>query len=190
MNTEKNLRFEQEALPHMKALYGLALKYTHSENEAEDLVQEVMYKAYHSFESFDDGTNCRALLFRILSNTFINKFRHKKREREFIANILNENEPRELETSESTESVLENTETASGKNYFYAFSDEIMHAFNSISSEFKTIIIMADIQELSYKEIAQKLRIPMGTVMSRLSRARQMLRNVLGDYAVSLGYAR
>ncbi|MBO4351413.1 MAG: sigma-70 family RNA polymerase sigma factor, partial [Proteobacteria bacterium] len=146
--------------------------------------------AYHNFDLYDEGTNCRAWLFRILTNTFINKYKHKKRERAFIEHILNENEPQVLETSESTESVLENTETAASKNYFYAFSDEIMHAFNSISNEFKTIIIMADIQELSYKEIAQKLKIPMGTVMSRLCRARQMLRNILGDYAVSLGYAR
>lgn len=193
MTLERKQLFEREAMQHMSALYGMALKYTHSESEAEDLVQEAMFKAFRSFDSFDEGTNCRAWLFKILTNTFINKYKSNKREKDFkdhIEKIVSGNEKIVFEISKSAERILETDETRTTKNFFYAFPDEIVHAFNTISNEFKTIVIMADIEGLSYKEIADKLHIPLGTVMSRLCRARQILRNILGDYAVSFGYAK
>lgn len=189
-----NPAFEQEVIPNISALFGMALKYTHSESEAEDLVQDVLVKAYRNFDSYDKGSNCRAWLFRILTNTFINKYRHQQRETAFIEHVLKEN-------SETVEPFIDKTnenelccedrsdqEFLSEHDYFYAFPDEIVHAFKSISKEFRSIIILADLQELSYREIADKLHIPIGTVMSRLSRARQSMRVFLNDYAVSIGY--
>ena len=178
MSTNKKRSFEEEALPHMSALYGMALKYTHNEMEAEDLVQDSLIKAYNSFDSYEEGTNCRAWLFRILTNTFINKYRRNKREHAYIDKIITAPADKSLESLESDVKGAES----------FAFSDEIVHAFNAISSEFKSIVILADLQEFSYKEIADKLHIPLGTVMSRLFRGRQMLKKSLTAYAATAGY--
>lgn len=188
MTTNKQQHFETEAMPHMSALYGMALKYTHNETEAEDLVQDALIKAYNSFNSYEEGTNCRAWLFRILTNTFINKYRRSKRERAYVDKVLTEYLEDSSLTSESADKSLESLETEEATSESFAFSDEIIHALNAISNEFKSIVILADLQEMSYKEIAEKLHIPLGTVMSRLFRGRQMLKKSLTTYAAAAGY--
>lgn len=188
MNALTHSQFEQEALPHMPALYGMALKYTHNESEAEDLVQDSMIKAYNNFDSYVEGTNCRAWLFRIMTNTFINKYRRKRRERAYLDSVVQENTNSDILIANAPEQDLEESESDGTSGCFYAFSDEIVRAFNSVSSEFKSIVMMADLQDLSYKEIAEKLDIPIGTVMSRLFRGRQMLKKNLTEYAIASGY--
>lgn len=189
MSVSPRPNFEQEALPHMSALYGMALKYTHNESEAEDLVQDSMIKAYHNFDSYVEGTNCRAWLFRILTNTFINKYRRKRREHAYIESLVQENTAKGALLANAPEQDLEEAESDGTRGCFYAFSDEIVRAFNNVSVEFKSIVMMADLQELSYKEIADKLGIPIGTVMSRLFRGRQMLKKNLTEYALASGYS-
>ncbi len=188
MTIDKKRVFEEEALPHMPALYGMALKYTHSEPEAEDLVQDALIKAYNSFGSYEEGTNCRAWLFRILTNTFINKYRRSKREHAYIDKILTESADDPAMTAAPADKSLEDLESDVKMSESFAFSDEIVHAFNTVSNEFKSIVILADLQEMSYKEIAEKLHIPLGTVMSRLFRGRQMLKKSLTAYAATAGY--
>ena len=184
----RQLNFEKEAMPHMSALYGMALKYTHNESEAEDLVQDALIKAYNSFDSYEAGTNCRAWLFRILTNTFINKYRRKKRERAYIEQVVSEAIAPVTFVEAPADHPLENLPDAEPAQASFAFSDEIVRAMNTISEDFKSIVLMADLQELSYKEIAQKLRIPIGTVMSRLFRGRKMIKKVLSAYAATIGY--
>ena len=172
----------------MRAMYGIALRYTHSEMEAQDLLQETMVKAYRCFESFEEGTNCRAWLLRIMTNTFINEYRRHRRELNCL-DLVTDEAVDYVETLINTpDQSLEQNEVNQQKGYLYSFSDELMRALNEISSEFKSIIVMADLQDLSYREIADKLQIPVGTVMSRLFRARQMLKKLLSDYASDLGY--
>ncbi len=180
--TTTNTRFEQEAMPHLPELYGMALKYTHDESDAEDLVQDSLFKAYRSFASYQEGTNCRAWLFRILTNTFINKYRHKKREKAFIEQALTSHQEL-MPSSRQPDSALENDESTSNHSWLFSLSDEMLKALNAISDDSQNIIILADIQELSYKEIAATLNIPIGTVMSRLCRSRQMLREYLTKHS-------
>ena len=178
-------RFESEILPNMNMLHHMALKFVHSEAEADDLVQDVMLKAYINIDSLEVGTNSRAWLCRILTNTFINKYRQKKRESSLMEKVVTEVRCHDVAFYEPATQILAKNE----KNTSFAFSDEILKAFNAISGEFRSIIIMADLEELSYREIAEKLQIPMGTVMSRLSRARQMLKKYLVREERSLSYA-
>ena len=185
----KKTRFEQEVLPHTHALYGMALKYTHNESEADDLVQDTMIKAYNSFDAYEDGSNCRAWLYRIMTNTFINKYRRKKRESNYVERLIAEQTNVSPLSAQSPDVFLESTEQITPKTYFYGFSDELLRAFNSISSEFKSILILADLEDFSYKEISEKLHIPIGTVMSRLSRARQMLKKCLSAQDNQANYA-
>lgn len=185
---DKKATFESEAMPYMSALYGMALKYTHNETEAEDLVQDALIKAYNSFDSYEEGTNCRAWLFRILTNTFINKYRRKKRERAYIDRVVSESVNSNELTAAPADHPLETFEGAMPTDESFAFSDEIVHALNTVSPDFKSIVILADLQDMSYKEISEKLHIPLGTVMSRLFRGRQMLKKTLSPYAASCGY--
>ena len=181
-------RFEQEVMPHMRSMYGIALRFTHDEMTAEDLFQETMVKAYRCFDSFEDGTNCRAWLLRIMTNTFINEYRRHRRELnclDLVTDVVAEH----IETFVNTPvQSLEQNEVISQKGFFYSVSDELKCALNAISSELKSIIVMADLLDFSYKEIADALQIPIGTVMSRLFRARQMLKKLLSEYAGALGY--
>lgn len=179
--------FESEALPHAHALYALALRFTRSPSDAEDLVQDVLLKAYQNFDTYQAGTNCRAWLFRILENTFINRYRHKMRENAYIESV--KSEPFSEAAGQPERMPGANDADFSDCDYFNSFPDEVVHALKSVSKDFRSIIILADLQELTYREIAEKLHIPIGTVMSRLARARQSLRRVLGDYARTLGYA-
>jgi RNA polymerase sigma-70 factor (ECF subfamily) len=175
--------FEREAMPHLPALYAAALRMCRNERDAEDLVQEALLRAYRFFDTFEAGTNCKAWLFRILTNVFCNQYR--EREREHV--ILNEAES----SSANLEQFLSgasnqpgDTETALlGK----MVSADVEKALTAVPADFRMAVILADLEDFSYKEIAEIMECPAGTVMSRLYRGRKILQGLLYDYAVEQG---
>jgi len=180
---ERRRNFAALAFPHMDALYGTALRMTRHPFDAEDLMQEVYLRAYRFFDRFEDGTNFKAWIFKILTNTFINRYRQKARapqqtnfdKVEFFYTAA------EKERDDKYESHYDE------KQYADLFGDEVSAALGKLSYEFRAVVILCDIEGFSYKEISQITGAPMGTVMSRLSRARQQLQSYLHDYAQSEG---
>ena len=175
--------FNKEAIPHRDALFNFALKMTGDSDEAEDLVQETYIKAFRFFDKFEKGTNCKAWLFRILKNTFINDYRK------------NHKEPGKVDY-EDIENFYENIKASEIKSFHIqddAFAplldDELSGALEKLPDEFRTVIILSDIEEFSYEEIADFVNCPIGTVRSRLHRARKMLYCALHGYAKKNGYA-
>ena len=177
--------FEEIALVHMDALYSTALRLTRNTVEAEDLVQDTYMRAFRFYDKFQQGTNFRAWIFKILTNTFINNYRKKART------------PHQVEFEKVSFSI-ENQDQYDGPTEWKPeydeaefedmFDDDIKHALDKLSEEFRMIILLADIQGLSYKEISKIADIPIGTVMSRLFRGRRMLQRSLGRYAKREGY--
>ena len=165
--------FEAEALPHMDALYRAAASILHSRSEAEDAVQEAYLQALKSFHRFTPGTNCRAWLFRILFHVIS----HQRR-KWFGRFIFSEREELE-QTAVYAEPVGEEIT-----------DDEVIQAFRKLPQQFAEVVMLADVQEFSYKEIQETLRIPVGTVMSRLSRGRQLLRTQLAECGTRAGIVR
>jgi RNA polymerase sigma-70 factor (ECF subfamily) len=165
--------FEAEALPHMAALYRAAASILHSRSEAEDAVQEAYLHALKSFHRFTPGTNCRAWLFRILFHVIS----HQRRQW-FSRFVFSERE--ELEQTAVYEEPVGEQLT----------DDEVIQAFRKLPRQFAEVVMLADVQEFSYKEIQKTLGIPAGTVMSRLSRGRQMLRTHLAECGVRAGIVR
>jgi RNA polymerase sigma-70 factor (ECF subfamily) len=166
-------RFEAEALPHMDALFRAAAAILHSRSEAEDAVQETYLQALKSFQRFTAGTNCRAWLFRILFHVIS----HQRR-KWFGRLIFSEREELE-QTAVYVEPVAEQLT-----------DDELMQAFRKLPQQFAEVVMLADFQEFSYKEIQETLGIPVGTVMSRLSRGRQLLRVHLAECGARAGIVR
>jgi RNA polymerase sigma-70 factor (ECF subfamily) len=174
--------FEKEAVPHMDALYNYALRMTGDEDDADDLVQETFLKAFRFFDKFEKGTNCKAWLFRIMKNSFINDYRKSTKE------------PNKVDY-EDVQNFYENIKSDEIESKHYeqdAFSDllddEISNAITELPEDFRTVIILSDIEGFSYEEIADFVDIPVGTVRSRLHRARKMLYAQLYDYAKDKGY--
>ena len=166
--------FEAVAVPYLNDLYGTAVHLVRDRTEAHDLVQQVYLKAWRAFHRFEPGTNCRAWLFKIL----INEVRHYRR-RWFNTRTV-------PETSHSFEETLAYEPPVSE-----GIQDEdVLAALNDLPSEFREVVLLADVQEFAYKEIAEMVGIPVGTVMSRLSRGRQQLRVRLADYATAVGVGR
>jgi RNA polymerase sigma-70 factor (ECF subfamily) len=175
--------FEQEVMPHLHTLFGAALRLTRSSSEAEDLVQETYLKAFRSFSQFEVGTNCKAWLFRILTNTFINKYRRKVKEREILDS---EFRVPTLNHSDYTEPALK-IQTPENELADRFLSDEVLQALEKVPVDFRLVVVLSDIYGYSYKEIARRVDIPIGTVMSRLFRGRRLLQDQLLDYAVKEG---
>lgn len=184
---EKQREFEEEALRHFDSLYNAAVRMTHSAWEAEDLVQETYMKAYNSFHQFKRGTHCKAWLFKILTNTYINVYQ-KKRVRSsaeemgtledfYIFNRFEEDIP-------AFGDVI-------GEGFLKRLvSDDILRAIDQLPPEFRTVIILSDLESLSYQEIADILECSLGTVKSRLYRGRRMLQKSLWKYALERGIAK
>lgn len=174
--------FENEFLPHIEALKTFAYYLTYDEEDTDDLVQETYLKAFKSADLYDKGTNSKAWLFKILKNAYINEYRKKSRqpdrvEFEEVVNYHKADEPEDQLYFDLKEDIYDNI-----------MGDEVTIALNSLPSEFRTVILLADIEEFSYKEMALILDVPLGTVRSRLFRARNMLKDILKNYANSLGY--
>jgi RNA polymerase sigma-70 factor, ECF subfamily len=173
--------FEELASPYMSALYAAALRMTRNPSDAEDLVQETYLRAYRGFGGFREGTNLKAWLYRILTNTFINQYRAKKRRPDqvdlddvedfYIFRRLGGLEAADAERTAETEALESMPD------------DEVKQALESIPEQFRMAVILADIEGFSYKEIADILDVPIGTVMSRIHRGRRQLQKLLWDYA-------
>lgn len=178
-----NSTFETEIMKNRSALMNHALRLTRHQRDAEDLLQDTLMKAYRNLDKFEEGTNFKAWLFRIMTNEYINQYRHTQRERSSVdrSESVSENIADARDVSYDESLYVENSED---------FGDEVSHAIHLVPNDFRTIVVMADIQDQSYREISEKLEIPIGTVMSRLFRGRQILRKKLQDYARSLGIIR
>lgn len=174
--------FEKEAIPHMDALYNFALRMTGDSDEADDLVQETYLKAFRFFDKFERGTNCKAWLFRIMKNTFINSYRKSSKEPDKIDYEDVENFYENIKPSSTDSAHLEK------EMYDNLLDDELSNALASLPEDFRTVIILCDIEGFSYDEIADFVDIPVGTVRSRLHRARKMLFAKLYNYASDKGY--
>ncbi|MEY2720241.1 MAG: subfamily polymerase sigma-70 factor [Bacteroidota bacterium] len=174
--------FELEALPHMSALYSFAVRLTRDRDDAADLVQETYLKAFRFFDKFERGTNCKAWLFRILKNSYINKFRKTSKapdtvEYDAIEEFYETIRDSSVETSVLEEQVIDN-----------ALDDEVAKAIEALPEEFRTVIILCDIESFTYEEIAEFIDCPIGTVRSRLHRARKLLAGSLAEYARKRGF--
>jgi RNA polymerase sigma-70 factor (ECF subfamily) len=177
--------FEHEALPHVDALYRAALRLSRNPDEARDLVQETVLRAYRFFHQYTPGTNCRAWLLTILYNNFRNCYRGAGRE---LLSVTPEDFERELEKLSSRgDQALSNPEMLVSEQIL---DHEVSAALDALPPDFCTVLMLVDVQELNYKEVAQVLGIPIGTVKSRVSRGRQMMRTALDAFARRRGLVR
>lgn len=181
---QKRKAFEKLAFEHMDALYSTALRMTRNELDAEDLVQDVYLRAFRFFDKFEQGTNFKAWIFKILTNSFINRYRQRVREPRKV-----DFEKVEFFYGDESKSRDEKFETHyDEKLYRELFEDDIRDALDKLSYDFRTVVVLCDVEGFSYKEIADIIGKPIGTVMSRLSRARQQLQKHLAEFAKREGY--
>ncbi|MCR4293597.1 MAG: sigma-70 family RNA polymerase sigma factor [Candidatus Kuenenia sp.] len=183
--------FEELAMPHVDSLYNMAVRMSTNKEDAEDLVQETYLKAYRFFDTFQKGTNVKAWLFKILRNTFINKYRKTisspsevfYEDIELVSSyVSNNNEPDTKESIDTLKSKVESLDDILG--------DDIKNAIDSLPIEYREAIIYSDIEELTYKDIAEIINVPIGTVKSRINRARSLLRKNLWNYAKERGFVK
>ena len=176
-------RFERDALPFLDALYSAALRMTKNPENAEDLVQETFAKAFTSFHQFTEGTNLRAWLYRILTTTFINIYRKEQRQP-----LIADGELEEWQVAEAATHTSDQGKSAEVEALEQLPDSDIKNALQELPEEFRLAVYFADVEGFSYKEVADILNIPPGTVMSRLHRGRKLLRESLADYAKDRGY--
>lgn len=174
--------FNKEIIPHLDALYNFALRLTTDPNDAEDLVQDTIVKAYRFFSSYEKGTNAKAWLFRILKNSYINNYRKKSKK------------PQEVDYDEVStfyETVrAERTDTSDleDKMYRELMDDDITNALEELPEDFRTVVLLCDVEGFTYEEIANMLDVPIGTIRSRLHRGRNLLKVQLMEYAQNRGF--
>ncbi len=178
----KDKEYEKEFLPHIDAVYNFAYRLTFDEEEANDLVQETYMKAYRFFDSYEKGTKAKAWLFRILKNSFINIYRKKSKQ----PSKVDYSEVEDYYNSDNTQ--LEHTVDLRQETVQNMMGDEITNALNSLAVDFRSIIILCDLEGFTYEELSKILDIPIGTVRSRLHRARNLLKVKLQEYAKKRGY--
>lgn len=180
---DRNVRFERDALVFTNQLYAAALRYTKNPEDARDLLQDTYLKAFTSFHQFEEGTNLRAWLYRVLTTTFINSYRKEQRQPQISQGEL---EDWQLEKAQSHTSDL--GKSAEVEALEKLPDSDIKRALQEIPEDFRMVVYLADVEGFSYKEIAEIVGAPAGTVMSRLHRGRKQLRDKLADYASELGY--
>ncbi|MEX1010972.1 MAG: sigma-70 family RNA polymerase sigma factor [Balneolaceae bacterium] len=178
----KQQDFHEEILPHLDALYNFALRLTTEPNDAEDLVQDSIVKAYRFFSSYEKGTNAKAWLFRILKNSYINNYRRKSKK------------PQEVDYDEVAtfyETIrAERTESSDleDKMFSQLIDDDLTNALEDLPEDFRTVVLLCDVEEFTYEEIANMLDVPIGTIRSRLHRGRNLLKVQLEEYARKRGF--
>jgi RNA polymerase sigma-70 factor (ECF subfamily) len=179
---QKQKDFDEEIIPHMDALYNFALRLTTDPNDAEDLVQDTIVKAYRFFSSYEKGTNAKAWMFRILKNSFINNYRKTSKK------------PSQVdydEVSSYYESIrAERTDTSDLENLMFRemMDDDLSNALTRLPEDFRTVVLLCDVEGYTYEEIANMLDVPIGTIRSRLHRGRNLLKTELLEYAKKRGY--
>lgn len=176
---QRRAAFEAEALPHLDTVYRVALRLSGNEAQAEDLVQETMLKAFRSWHQYKPGTNVRAWLLTILRHSFINEYRKARRQ-------ATEVDVHRVEGFTVFEEVQESD--PEGQFFDQIVDDDVLRAIDRLPDEFRETLVLSDVEDLSYAEIAEVTEVPVGTVKSRLFRARQALQRELYDYAVEMGY--
>ena len=184
---ERDVRelFEEQAIPFMDQLYAAAMRMTRNPADAADLVQETFVKAFAAFGQFQQGTNLKAWLYRILTNTFINSYR--KNQRNPYQGTIDELEDWQLGGAESATATT--TRSAEAEAIDHLPDSAVKDALQSIPEDFRLAVYFADVEGFSYQEIADIMKTPVGTVMSRLHRGRRMLRELLAQYAHGRGIA-
>ena len=176
---QKRAGFEQEALVHLDALYRVALRLTGNAADADDLVQETMLKAYRAWDQYEKGTNAKGWLLTILRNSFINEYRRRTRHPETV----------DVDTIEPYAVFGEvQDDDPQGAFFDQIVDDEVLKAIDELPEAFRETLVLSDVEGMSYQEIGKILGVPVGTVKSRLFRARQALQGKLYQYAVSMGY--
>lgn len=179
---QRHKEFEAEALPHMDVLYSFALRTTGNPDDAQDLLQETFMKAFRFWDKYEKGTNIRAWLFRIMKNSYINRYRKESREPdkvdyEDVENFYNSIRADSTDSNDLQEHLFGNM-----------LGDEVTMALQKLPEEFRTVVILCDIEGYTYEEIAEFIDSPIGTVRSRLHRGRKMLQKELRKYAKKKGY--
>ena len=182
---QRRKRFEADALQYMNQLYSAALRYTKNPADALDLVQDTYAKAYVSFHQFEPGTNLKAWLYRILTTTFINTYRKDQRRPQ-----LSDQELEDWQIADASSHTSDQGKSAEDVALENLPDSDIKRALAEIPEEFRIAVYLADVEGFSYKEIAEIVGVPTGTVMSRLHRGRKQLREKLTDYARELGYVK
>jgi RNA polymerase sigma-70 factor (ECF subfamily) len=183
--TDRRKRFEDEALPHLDALYTMAIRLARNPDDANDLLQETVLRAYRFFHQFESGTNCRAWMLTILFNNFRNGYRKSSREQpassaeEFERKV--ENESLRTDPAGSNPEAMLSVQGMEG---------EVESALASLPGEFRDAILLVDVEELSYQEVSGVLNVPIGTIKSRVSRGRALLRDTLANFAKERGIIR
>jgi len=183
---QRRARFERDALPFLDQLYAAAMRMTRNPADAEDLVQETFVKAFAAFHQFQEGTNLKAWLYRILTNTFINSYR--KRQRQPQQSTAENIEDWQLAAAESHQST--GLRSAEMEALDHLPDSDVKDALQRLPEDFRLAVYLADVEGFSYKEIAEIMGTPIGTVMSRLHRGRRGLQRLLGDYARERGLVR
>lgn len=182
---ERTKRFERDALQYMNQLYAAALRYTKNPDDAQDLVQDTYAKAYTSFHQFEPGTNLKAWLYRVLTTTFINNYRKDQRRPQ-----TSDGEIEDWQLADAASHTSDQGKSTEDVVLESLPDSDIKRALTEIPEEFRMAVYLADVEGFSYKEIAEIVNVPTGTVMSRLHRGRKLLREKLSGYARELGYVK
>lgn len=179
---EKQERFKQEMVPHLDALYNFALQLTSDPNDAKDLLQDTIVKAYRFFDSYKIGTNAKSWMFRILNNSYINDYRRKSNLPGFV----------DFDEISSFFEIIrdERTDTTDLEDIIYRnlLNDDVAEALSKLKEKYRSVVVLCDLEGFSYEEISNMLDLPIGTVRSRLHRGRLLLKEHLLNYARELGY--
>lgn len=179
---QKQEDFEEEIIPHLDAMYNFALRLTSDPSDAEDLVQDTIVKAFRFFSSYEKGTNAKAWLFRILKNSYINNYRKKSKQ-------PNQVDYDEVSTFyETIRAERTDTSDLEDKMFRDLIDDDISKALEELPEDFRTVVLLCDVEDFTYEEIANMLDVPIGTIRSRLHRGRNLLKAQLMEYAKDRGY--
>lgn len=179
---EKQNDFQEEIIPHLDAMYNFALRLTSEPNDAEDLVQDTIVKAYRFFSSYEKGTNAKAWLFRIIKNSYINNYRKQSKQPSQVDYDEVATFYETIRAGRTDTSDLEN------RMFRQLIDDDISNALEKLPEDFRTVVLLCDVESFTYEEISNMLDVPIGTIRSRLHRGRNLLKAELLDYAEERGY--